>query len=58
MAATSNCRRAVLSTLRPDMKPIAAPSESAAMAPMITEATTAPAPRTMCYPSGSSDTLA
>src|SRR5580700_8343615 len=44
MAATASCRRAVLSTLRPDMAPIAVLSASAAMAPMITEAMTAPEP--------------
>ena len=43
-AATASWRRAVPRTLRPDMAPIAAPSASAAIAPMITEAITAPVP--------------
>jgi hypothetical protein len=34
IAATANCRTAVVRTLRPDMKPIAAPSASAATAPI------------------------
>ena len=43
-AATASWRTAVPSTLRPDMTPIDAPSASAAIAPMITEAMTAPEP--------------
>jgi len=43
-AATASWRRAVPKTLRPDMKPIVAPSASAEIVPMITEAITAVEP--------------
>ena len=43
-AATASWRRAVPMTLRPDMRPIVAPSASAAIPPMITEAITAVVP--------------
>ena len=43
-AATASWRRAVPATLRPDIKPIAAPRASAAIPPMITEAITAAEP--------------
>jgi hypothetical protein len=43
-AATASWRTAVPQTLRPDIKPIVAPSASAAIAPMITVAITALVP--------------